>query len=422
MTAVLTNDELTVIPGDQVTCTVQVRNTGSVVDEYTFEVLGPAARWATVEPPLLTLYPATEGAATVRFAPPRQADVAAGPVPFGLRVASREDPSSTTVEEGALNIAGFLDAFAELVPRSAHGRRAAMYELALDNRGNSRINAPLAAVDPDNVLRFRLDPPTLVAEPNTATFAKVMVRPRRTFWRGPAQTKAFRVAAQPEGLPPLVADGTLLQEALVPEWLPEALLAALGLLALLVVIWLVALKPQVKSIAKKAARKEVASAPTQAAIKAAATKAAQQAGAGGSPGGGVQAGQPSAGTGGPTAGGTAPVSQANALRGVPIDDRLTTTGSGTAAYSVPAGKVLQMTDIVLENTPNDDKGTLSVQRSGAVLLNVALENFRDLDYHFVAPIMFAAGQRLEIVTNVTACTRVCQPALYFSGYLADATA
>lgn len=404
MTAVLSTNELTVAPGDQTTCTVQVRNTGSVVDEYTFEVVGQASSWATIDPPRLTLYPGTEGTATVRFAPPRLTEVSAGQVPFGIRVASREDPTSTSVEEGVLNVQPFVDAFAELVPRTAHGRMRATYELAVDNRGNRRINAPLSTFDPDNVLQFRLEPPTLVVEPGTAAFAKVRVRPRNMFWRGHPQTKTFQVSAQPDGLPPLVADGALLQESLLPDWLPRAAMAALGVLALLLVVWLVALKPNIQGFVKKKVNQGLQKpAPeTQAVIQKAADAAVDKRLNPLEKNGQIQ------------------LTLNTGLKGDPYAKRLTTTGSGIASDVVPDNEVLQITDIVLENPPSDDRGTLTIQRDGIVLMSVALENFRDLDYHFVAPIVFKARDKLEMVVNVTSCNGICQPAIYYSGYMASA--
>jgi hypothetical protein len=412
VTAILSTTELTVIPGEETTCSIQVRNTGSVVDEFSFEVLGSAAAWSSVEPARLTLYPGTEESVTVRFAPPRFGEApSAGPVPFAVRVSSREDPGSTRVEEGIITVLPFMDAVAELVPRTAHGRRSAKFELAFDNRGNTRINAPLAAIDPDNVLRFRVNPPTLVAEPWSASFATVTVMPRKKFWKGPAQTKNFQIVAEPEAMPAVAADGTLLQEALLPPWAIKAALALLALLALLLVLWFTVLKPQIKSTAKKAAQQQVASPQTQAAIKTSAAQAAKQASGGG---GAPTPGAPPVAPANPAAPAAAPAAVATSA---PIDNRLTTTGSGTASYTVPAGKVLQVTDIVLENMANDDKGTLSIQRNGATLLSVALENFRDLDYHFVSPIIFTAGQKLQLLTNVTTCNGTCQPAIYYSGYL-----
>ncbi|MDX6564880.1 MAG: hypothetical protein QOE10_542, partial [Gaiellales bacterium] len=80
---------LDVDPGGVATCTVTVRNTGSVVDEFAFSVLGPAGEWADIQPPTLSLFPGAEGTATVRFRPPRDATTRSGRIPFGLRVASR---------------------------------------------------------------------------------------------------------------------------------------------------------------------------------------------------------------------------------------------------------------------------------------------------------------------------------------------
>jgi hypothetical protein len=47
-----------------------------------------------------------------------------------------------------------------------------------------------------------------------------------------------------------------------------------------------------------------------------------------------------------------------------------------------------------------------------VLLSLQLQNFRDLDFHFVTPILVAEGQELAIV-----CSPACPgAALYYSGY------
>ena len=60
-----------------------------------------------------------------------------------------------------------------------------------------------------------------------------------------------------------------------------------------------------------------------------------------------------------------------------------------------------LTDLVFQN-PAGDTGRITVSRDGDVLFTSALENFRDLDQHFVAPYTFAAGESL--VMNVTCTT------------------
>jgi hypothetical protein len=46
------------------------------------------------------------------------------------------------------------------------------------------------------------------------------------------------------------------------------------------------------------------------------------------------------------------------------------------------------------------------------LLVLRLENFRDLDFHFVTPIVVAQGQQLSLACP-TGCT---DSAVYYSGY------
>ena len=55
-------------------------------------------------------------------------------------------------------------------------------------------------------------------------------------------------------------------------------------------------------------------------------------------------------------------------------------------------------------------------RNGQPLLRLRLENFRDLDFHFVTPVVVAAGQTLNLSLACTG-SAACDPALYYSGYL-----
>ena len=73
---------------------------------------------------------------------------------------------------------------------------------------------------------------------------------------------------------------------------------------------------------------------------------------------------------------------------------------------------LFITDLVFSNPSDTATGDISLERSGQALLVLKLENFRDLDYHFVTPIVVADGQQLTLV-----CSTTCPgAALYYSGY------
>lgn len=396
---------LSVEPGREATCTIRVRNDGSIVDRFSFELVGAAAGWASFEPESVSLFPGVEGTATLTFRPPRESTTVPGPLPFGVKIIPKETLDGTHVEEGRLDVASFAESFAELVPRTARGRIAAKQELALDNRGNARVNASLTASDPDDVLRFNLAPPGLVAEPGTASFTRLRVRPKKRFLRGAPKSHSFRVLVQPELGEELSVDGTMVQEALIPRWAPIALLA----LAALVAAWFALIKPEISSQAKKAAEEVLG---------------AQLVGAPQSGGGNPSGGSP------PTSPPTAPPTTAPAPVNAPFDRRLgvTTcqpTGSGcTATYQVPANRVVSLTDLVLQN-PKGDFGRIRIRRGGGLLLEVALQNFRDLDYHFVAPIVLGPGSKLTVEvtcedsTDPSRGTPVppCTPAVYFSGFV-----
>ena len=388
------------IPGGEAGVDVRVRNTGVVVDQFSFEVVGDAAAWATVIPPTLSLFPQGEGSVRVSFRPPRSGDVPAGAVPFGVRVMPQEDPAGVVTEEGVLDIAPFTDVSAELLPRTGRGSRGAAYELAVDNRGNARVNAVVSGGDPDGNVLVAIDPPAVVAEPNTAAFAKVKVKPKKTFRKGPPQTRQYHVLVEPEGQAPTVVQGTLLQEQTVPRWIRRAVLWSLLGLLLLALLWFGLVRPTVRSEAKDAAEEAVAP-PTIAATSGS--------GAGsGSGGGSGSSGSGSSGESG-DAGSAVVTGQGSA-----IDGRLFLTEKGVTAFEVPAGQTLQLTDIVLQN-PNGESGQLQIRRDGNPLLVVELSNFRDLDYHFVAPIVFSPGQKLELSADCTSPT--CTPGAYFAGFI-----
>ncbi len=405
MGALVTLSEKTieVLPGAVATCTVTVKNTGTVVDQYAIDILGDSAAWTAAEPATLSLFPGAEGTTSVFFRPPRAADTPTGELPFGVRARSQEDPAGSAVEEGVLVVGIFQDTFAELVPRTSRGSRGATHELAVDNRGNSRLNATVTAGDQDQLLRFDVEPPGLVVDAGTAGFGKVRVRPRARFWRGQPRTRAFKVAVQGEGGPPIVLDGSLLQEALLPRWLVPALLAALAALIILLVLWLTVLQPAIKSAA------------TQALQDAGITPLPTQAGGGGGAGASPAPGATTAPTPAPGATPTpAPTPAPPAVGGgVPADGRLAVDGS--SPNSTTFDKVFYLTDLVFAN-PNGKAGTLKLIRSPSfVVITLRLENFRDLDFHYVTPIVIQPGQTLSLVV---ACSGggACDPSVYYSGF------
>lgn len=439
--ALLETRSVAVDPGMEAVASIRVRNTGTVVDQFTLSILGDPQAWSTVEPLTLSLFPGAEETARITFRPPRSADVPAGEMPFGVRVDSKEDPAGDVVEEGVLAIGAFTDTFAELAPRTSRGSRSASHDLAVDNRGNIRLNAQITASDPDKALDFDLQPPGVVADPGTAAISKVAVKPRKRFWRGPPKTHPFRVEVLSPGSPAVGVDGTMLQEAMLPPNALRVLIAALAILVIAVLAYLFLLKPSIESIA----RQELidAGATVDASGLPVLIGGQRPAGGGGgvtpTPGGGPVATTPGGGPvattpgGGPVAttpgGPVTPTPSGGS--GEPV---VTPTGTPVAAVPaqrdgrmevggeelVPPGVTLYVTDLIFSNPSDLYSGPMTLWRQDRnvnpfveqKLLVLQLQNFRDLDFHWVTPLTFAGNFAMYIT-----CDEGCAGgAVSWSGY------
>jgi hypothetical protein len=389
-TASLEERAASVQPGSEAVIKLRVENSGRVVDQFELTVLGDAAAWTVVEPPVLPIFPGQSATATIHFRPPRTAGTLAGGIPFGIRVGSHEDPGGSTVEEGIITVGAFTDTAADLVPKNSRGQRSATHELALDNRGNTLVIASFSAIDPNGGLRFQFQPPEVDVNPGRAAFARLRVRPNRGFMTGPPRSHPFQLQVAPAGEKPIFIDASMIQEPLFAPWMRTAALALVGLIIAGALLWFLAIKPGIESTAKAAVKDPLAQ------QSAAIAQLQQKAGGGGG-------GQPT-----PTAS-PGPGTGSNSSTG--FSRRLTVSGS--PSYKVPAATTLYVTDIIFQN-PNGESGQITLQRDGGALLVEDLQNFRDLDFHFVTPITANAGQTLNLSSNCsTTCTNA---AVYLDGY------
>ncbi|HEY2764153.1 MAG TPA: hypothetical protein VGJ13_09115 [Pseudonocardiaceae bacterium] len=405
---------IAVDPGAEASSSILVRNTGTVVDQFTVEVLGDARAWARVEPGTVNLLPNEESTVVVLFQPPRSYETAAGMVPFGIRVSSREDPAGSVVEEGTVEVGAFTDVRIELIPRKMRGRRQAKGELAVDNLGNHPVPLMIDADDPERSLRFRPAHTDLTLQPGTTTFVGIVVHPERRFLRGPERTHPFQVRVTGAGVPPITADGAMVQEPLLPKWLPLALAALAAAAIALVVLWFTLVKTAIQTSARQAANQQVqAVANTANQAKDRAEQAAVAAGLA------PQVESPPKNKEGvpvpaPTTPPGPPGPGAQPTR-EPIDFRIAVRNAPQAndpnvftlfPHDFPADATVTISDLVLQN-PFGDSGILRLLRvagnqpaeKGDVLLEEGLNNFRDLDYHFLQPWRFKPGEKLVLAIN-----------------------
>jgi hypothetical protein len=413
------NAIISAAPGQSSGCQVQVRNTGRVVDRVALDVLGETHGWASVEPPELSLMPGAVGSARVVFAPPRAARPQAGDYPFALRAYSQEDPEGSVIVEGGVTLAPFTDIKAELVPKTSHARRRGRHRLIVENRGNASTDLALSAADQENALEFRLRPDLLSVEAGSAVIARLRADPRRRFLKGPNKSLPFQAYVTGADAGTVTVDGAVLQRQILPEWLLPLVAIAAAAAAALIALWFLVFKPQVQSAAVEAVTAQTHSLASVAAKASQAAANADQAAVKANAAAGSSEATTARTKNGASANSSASAAAAAAAVPVPVSTLMPSDvapgQSVTIPYKLNRDQTLDVSDVLLEN-PAGNNGTMNIQSGTSPLFEFALADFRDLDYHFVQPLVFTSSHPLEIVVSCASGGSVkCTPALSFSG-------
>ena len=264
------------------------------MDSFAVTVLGEAAGWTTVAPPVLSLFPGAEGTVELNFAPPRKPSLTAGTLDFAVKVVPSEDADGSVVEEASLQVLPFRELTARITPRTSEAKRHARHEVVVDNRGNAPLEAELSASDPDEQLAFDLRPLSLSVPPGQSARATVKVAARKGFARGADKHRPFqvRVTTGPAESPTLL-DATLVQKPGLPRFVMPLVGAAVAVALLAAVLpslrkdgggAIILTGGKEATTTTEAPAEEAAEDPAQAAAEAEAAAAAERAANGQDPG------------------------------------------------------------------------------------------------------------------------------------------
>jgi hypothetical protein len=193
------------------------------------------------------------------------------------------------------------------------------------------------------------------------------------------------------------------------------------------------MKPTIQSAARETAKTEVAAAQAKLEEKAdnadkRATAAEQKAAAAeqkaaGNPGPGGPVAPPVVGPGGVDISTGSAFDTRIALEVTANANPASFTTSANADPAVPPNKTLVITDLLVQN-PHGDNGTIRILRGNKILYEFGLANFRDYDYHSIAPLTFAPDQKLQVAVNCQTpgapepATGKCKVSVTFSGRIA----
>jgi hypothetical protein len=224
----LSDIALAAVPGETASTTATVHNGGSQVEQFTVAVIGPAAGWAVVEPPTLTVYPGERSRCTVRFTPPRAPDTAPGRAWFTVRATSILHPGLSAGGNGTLAVGTFRDLAATLNPQGTNGRWRTVHTVELTNAGNVVEPVRVQATDPAGRLRFAVPAGEMPLAPGTHRVDVPVRPPLRLVGQPQAYPFQVLVTARPP-TPPIRLDGRREGIPLVAGWVPKLGVAAAAL-------------------------------------------------------------------------------------------------------------------------------------------------------------------------------------------------
>lgn len=402
--------DVDIAPGSTAFLELHVTNLADEEEAVSIISSGVTASWTNVQPRTLTLAPGSEQTVEVEVRPPRLPSTSFGPTSLAVRIVPHEHPDETITAETVLVVSASTERQLTLLQQALRGRRGAVFELVLDNRGNTVASCRLELVDHSGRVDATFDPPSVGVEPGGSTLVKMRLRAKRSLWERRARTIPFRVDATQTGSPTTSASGTFAQSPAVPRQAIGRLITALATIGLLVGAWFAVARPAIRQAAKDAVAEERTDSSTIADGSAVVSTVGPS----------TSIGTVTTTSAAPSEPGTAePVSFTYAL------EASTPPGqTNTQIYTVPLGKVLRIRQLYLQN-PRRDLGEAKLLRGQSTLFTWSLDDTPTLDIPFVAPgVELVAGDQL--ILEVT-CAGVgdqtlnaCVPSLTVLGSLVDA--
>lgn len=190
--------ELDLAPGNQADVTLNVVNTGSVIDGITARVVGLAERNVTTRPQVLPLFPDSSGQLTVTLGLP--SSFPAGRHPMTVEVLSRQPNTGPQYVNLDVVVPTAPAVGLTSRPELIRARRTGRFVITVTNRGNIPLDVALRANDPEKAIGVGFEPATLTIPAGTAADSVVTLRgPRMFVGNEKDRTVTIGVAARPIG-------------------------------------------------------------------------------------------------------------------------------------------------------------------------------------------------------------------------------
>jgi hypothetical protein len=249
--------DIEVVPGTSAVFQLTIVNLGDTTETFSLAPVGLAAGWTTIRPGSVTLFGGSQEVVDVEVQPPLLPSTTAGPTALTVRIVPQSDPDDVGSSETTLQVGPTFTRRLHMLQPALRARRTAVYEMMLENQGNTQASCRLHLLDPTGRVDGDFDPPAAGVEPGASTLIRLKVHANRFQWERRSRTVQFTIDADQPGCPTASAPVTFVQASMIPERLFARLLALAFAIAALGAVWFGIVKPAVRDAARDAVAEQL---------------------------------------------------------------------------------------------------------------------------------------------------------------------
>jgi hypothetical protein len=364
ITTSLDRASTTSMPGTAVPFALRLNNPDDTAHVVRLRPVGGLAEFTVVDPSSVELAPASSVEVGMVVTIP----VSLAPGSHTSEIAVSVDDVDVATAEVRVDVATVAAYIASIAPATSRSASKGRHRITVANRGNVPVDVSLSVANDDPTITVQPDGAQVTVLPGETTVVDLVAEPVERFWNGPAVDHEFVVLALGSDEQAFELHGTYQQRPRLRPWWGPALAGAAAALLIAAVLWFAVLAPWVRSTADSAA--DDANAADRAALNDKIDEL------------------------------DAAAAEAKELPlGEPADLRLaveTPEGDvGTDSFRVGSSVVWSVTDVIFQN-PTGAAGRVALMRDDEIVMESELANFRDLDFHLVAPLVFTGGSTIQV--------------------------
>ncbi len=340
-------DEISIRPGSTTSLSLSIENLGEHTEAYTIIPAGLTAAWTTVTRPNVTLFGGSRDVVEIVIRPPAIHTTTAGPTPAAVRVLPQQQPDEAIVAETVLDVQSFDDRRITMLQPLRRGRRRATYEFMVENHGNNLASCRLHLVDRTERVDGSFDPPAVGVASGSQSLVRLRLKAESGLFRRSERQLDFEIEATEQDHDPAIGHAALIQQPSISARFVGRALVAAAVVAAAALAWVNVVRPEIRDAAEQAVDDRLAEIDTSATPTSL---------------------PPENDTAVPVVESTLPPALVD--EGVPFTTRIHVDvaigQTGSQGFSIPAGSVFALTDLVIQN-PNRDVGTAALLQNSDTL-------------------------------------------------------